>query len=48
MTAAIGAPLVVERVGRDNLSLRALAKLRMTVFRTSYDIFHRVLTLCAG
>lgn len=27
------APLVVERIGRDDLSLRALATLRMTVFR---------------
>ena len=34
MTAALGAPLVVERVGRDILSLRALATLRITVFRT--------------
>lgn len=34
MTAALDAPLVVERIGRDDLSLRALATLRMTVFRT--------------
>ncbi|MBO9379652.1 GNAT family N-acetyltransferase [Sphingomonas histidinilytica] len=34
MTADLTAPLVVERIGRDDLSLRALAVLRMTVFRT--------------
>jgi GNAT superfamily N-acetyltransferase len=34
VTADLPAPLVVERVGRDDLSLRALATLRMTVFRT--------------
>jgi len=33
MTVDMAAPLVVERVGRDDLSLRALATLRMTVFR---------------
>lgn len=34
MTAALDAPLEVERIGRDDLSLRALATMRMTVFRT--------------
>jgi len=34
MMADQAAPLVVERIGRDDLSLRALATLRMTVFRT--------------
>lgn len=33
MMADTVAPLVVERIGRDDLSLRALATLRMTVFR---------------
>ena len=33
MTAGLSAPLVVERIGRDDLSLQALATLRMTVFR---------------
>jgi len=32
--ADLAASLVVERVGRDDLSLRALATLRMTVFRS--------------
>jgi GNAT superfamily N-acetyltransferase len=34
MTADLGAPLVVERIDRDDLSLHALATLRMTVFRS--------------
>lgn len=34
MTAGYVAPLVVERIARDDLSLRALATLRMTVLRT--------------
>jgi GNAT superfamily N-acetyltransferase len=33
VTTNLIAPLVIERVGRDDLSLRALATLRMTVFR---------------
>lgn len=34
MTTDAVAPLVVERIGRDDLSLRALATLRITVFRS--------------
>ncbi|WP_327751621.1 GNAT family N-acetyltransferase [Sphingobium sp. SJ10-10] len=34
MTTDLAVPLVIERIGRDDMSLRALATLRMTVFRT--------------
>lgn len=33
MQEELAAPVVVERIGRDDMSLRALATLRMTVFR---------------
>lgn len=33
MHADLAAPITVERVGKDDLSMRALATLRMTVFR---------------
>lgn len=33
MEAGLAAPVVVARIGRDDMSLRALATLRMTVFR---------------